>query len=313
MWTSLTKENVEELLILLTTLPEASATSVLVLMQALQQHPSLLDRSMSPAKAPHNSHRGVTSRETRSISRKGGICCRNGQKVVDIRKAPPIGEQSSSSNPGDAKTEDENLDTSSGSMSDTKAEEIRYRSEESPSEDDAYEPLSKGKTKTKGAACRKKPFKGVAGARKRPSTSGDENSKRKKWKTDGETAVVLPAADSFIFLLASMNGRQKDPDFTTFLNQLAPMSSNVFQTSHVINTFAQLAAHCANRRTESAVADFGHMVSLMLLALYIDRQDLRNSHYIHFINFSMAIQVSYYPSCAGNATPRETSIRGRLA
>jgi hypothetical protein len=233
--------------------------------------------------------------------------------VVDIRKAPPIGEQCSSSITGDAKMEDENLDTSSGNISDTKAEELSYRSKESPSEDDAYEPPGKGKTKAKGAAYRKKPFKGVVDARKRPSTSGDENRTRKKWKTDGETAVVLIAADSFIFLLASMNGRQKDPDFTTFLNQLAPTSPNVLQTSHVINTFAQLVAHCANRRTESAVADFGHMVSLMLLALYIDRQGLRNSHYMNFINSPAAIQVSYNPSCAGNATLCESRVCGRVA
>lgn len=221
----------------------------------------------------------LSSRKDQPKSRTGVTCCRNGQKVVDIRKAPPIGD--TDDNVADDEKYGGEMDTPSAGIQDIPSEHSSNDvegsgSEEGESSGGMHEPLPK-KNKKRGSGSgrgkKKRGLKRRAGGEKRIHSSDDDEPPQKKWKTDGNTAVVHPAAETFIFRLATVNGQQQNQDFLSFLHQICPSSSQSFQSpvQNVNSTFALLVAQCQTRQTDSTVADFSHMVSLILLALYIDR------------------------------------------
>jgi hypothetical protein len=316
MWESLTYENIDELLTLLPKIPEASNTSVVRLIQALQQHPSLLvSCSTLPASSTTDAGSDALLHNTsdahatiQGVGRKAGTCCRNGQKVVDIRKARPMVEESISSM---------DIDTAEPYNGSQEAAVVPDGKDCGEDRDiSAMDGKAKANSVVKKSKAReaRAPVKG----KKKAKSNGRKRSidliaeeqnfnPQKKWKTDGQTAVVDLKAEVLIFELATIGERNRGQDFSKFLCSIGsslhtlPLSDN-----NPDNTFPLLVSRCAQGENDSAVVDFRHMVSLMLLALYVDRkvnfflgqkQDT-NSLYIH--------QCHHIKKSTGRKSPSQT-------
>jgi hypothetical protein len=93
----------------------------------------------------------------------------------------------------------------------------------------------------------------------------------KKWKTDGHAMVVDHKAEALIVELATISDRHRGDDLGIFLCAIGSATpwAHSFNAN---NTFPSLVKQCGLHQTNSTVADFFHMVSLILLALFIDGQ-----------------------------------------
>lgn len=264
MWDSLTTEDVEELLIVLHTIP-SSSTSVIKLVEALQQHPSRI--VPCPAQQTRQVDTSLSPEELgkKASSRKKKMCCRNGQKVVEIRKAPAIDDASA------GEVYNMPVDEIDDTQSNTLQEDLE--GSDSPgtgSEGSDYdEENSNGKRRKKKSRPRKN-----GGQKRRIRKSEDIETSPKKWRTDGETPTVPPQAETFMFSLASVKDQVREDDMYSFLRAIHPTSSNQFRdpTHDVDSAFAVLAARCQHRHRNSKIAEFDHMVSLVVLAIYVNRQ-----------------------------------------
>jgi hypothetical protein len=273
MWVSLTKEDVEELLIVLRTM-HPSSKSVTKLVEALEQHPSRVapPPSLGKETTKVNPSRSSEALGNNSSSRKEGTCCRNGKKVVEIRKALPIGDTSvgeaHTSTPGEI------VDPSGGGKQ-LKDDIEGSDSQDTESDDSDYEsPNSKGKRRSNRSTTKKKDSITNTGSKKHCRTSDDIETPRKKWRTDGKTPMVPPEAEAFILSLASVQGQLKEDDMDSFLRSLDPASSQLFpSSSHNVDiTFAVLVARCRQQQKNTKITEFHHMVSLVILAYYLNRQ-----------------------------------------
>jgi hypothetical protein len=275
MWESLTHENVQELLSLLSGISEASNTSVMKLIQALKEHPSAIDtRSLSAAPAANDPAAG-TVEPMKTRSKKAVTCCRNGRKVVEIRKAPPIAGTKGSPSEFDLEVGHEGKTANS-------------ESEDSVDYGSSYSEGEKGKAKGASGLRQNKPAreekmgkgkgKGKANnskLKRKTDLAGDEakGNPRKKWKTDGQPPVVNANAEALIFELGKIGERHRHQDFADFLTALGSSCLTRAQSSiNQLDDFPALVNECSLGQTKSAVNDFFHMISLVRLAIFIDRQ-----------------------------------------
>lgn len=275
MWASLTNEEVEELLIVLRT-THPSSKSVIKLVEALQQHPSRVapPPSLGKETTKVDPSRPSEALGNNSSSRKEGICCRNGKKVVEIRKAPPIGDTSVGEAPPGQ------IVVLSGGGTQLTDDVEGSDSRDTESDDSDYEsPNSKKKRRRKRSTTKEKDIITNTGSKKRHRTSDDTETRGNKWRTDGETPTVPPEAEAFIFSLASVQGQLKEGDMDSFLPALHPASSHLFpSSSHSMDgTFAGLVARCKRQQKNTKITEFHHMVSLVILAHYLNRQVSRYS------------------------------------
>jgi hypothetical protein len=253
MWELLTHENVEELLSLLRNSSDASNISVLLLIRALEHHPSLpVPPAISADAFSSNALSTTAPRERRA--RKAKECCRNGQKVVEIRKALPFGGGEDST---------VNVD---------RAEGCGARKNADMAENCKGAVKTQRENEGKGPLKPKVKAKSNLGKRKRDCTAEKTSVNReKKWKTDGQPPVTNDKADALIIEMATIGERRSSQEFSDFLTGVISASMCELRSIDMLSDFPALVRNCGMGETKSAVADFFHMMSLILLALYIDK------------------------------------------
>jgi hypothetical protein len=135
-------------------------------------------------------------------------------------------------------------------------------------------PNLKGKGKTNRPTTKGKDIITNTHSKKHCCTSNDIETPWEKWRTDGETPMVPPEAEAFIFSLASVRGQLKEDDMDSFLPSLHPASSHLFPSSihSMDSTFTGLVAQCKRQQKTTKITELHHMVSLVILAHYVNRQ-----------------------------------------
>jgi hypothetical protein len=221
----------------------------------------------------------VASPVSSGPGKKGKICCRNGKKVVEIRKAMGFNVEGSPDVGMDSM--DGNRDTSTTDNLAVKGKVIikvnanAKRKEQAKANAKAKATAKKkanAQVKKKGPAKRRGTVKGKGPSETKVIANDTTASSPQIWKTDGKTPDVHPQAASLIMDLASIYTDHHLANFQDFLHHLRPptCTRQLYTYSQDGGIFAFLISQCEGTSASSSEADFFHMIALMKMALYIE-------------------------------------------
>jgi hypothetical protein len=221
----------------------------------------------------------VASPVSSGPGKKGKTCCRNGNKVVEIRKAMRFNIEGSS---------DVGMDSMDGNRNTSTTDNLAVKGKVIIKVNANVKTKKKAKANTKAKVTAKEkvnaqvkqkhPGKGRGMAKGKGWSETKVVAKDtlvstpQIWKTDGKTPDVHPQAASLITDLASIYTDHHLANFQDFLRHLRPpaCTCQLYTYSPDGSIFASIKSQREGTSAFSSEADFFHMSALMQIALYIE-------------------------------------------